>query len=505
MSLARAASASVASKAMGDGRRLGIRLLALAMAFGVSVAVLPPSVEATHKQKRYGHRVAPGVRLRLYRVPGPNKVRVLSFNIKARMTIDTVLAANNPGRERTSSMARRARAIAAINGDYSRPSGRPVHTFARDGRLDLTPAMISGRGVPYYGRNFSVDTLKKNVFMTHPRPRSWVWVPGDDRSASYRVDRVNDPSIHKQAKHQIRAFTSAARPSELPPHGGCYVHLRPTGPPRTTDATHSPRIHGRPLARVGVERKHLVTKKRCKKPRLAPEGGITLYSPPGGVKADALRSMKIGRKVFFGWSLGWPNVFDTVGGNPTLIEDGVVQKQSIYDGSSFATGRHPRTAVAFNARNKRVSLVTVDGRQSGYSRGMTLGELTRFVRKRLRATDALNLDGGGSTTMVVKGKIRGRPSDGSERAVSSSLVVLRGRDPGEPRLNRSYQSLSGLMPENAEDPVIADSVSSYDAMVQDPASVGGLAVWLDQEGHELPKFLEQAADDFRESRGPTTD
>ena len=261
---------------MGDGRKLGIRLLALAMAFGVSVAVLPPSVEATHKQKRYGHRVAPGVRLRLYRVPGPNKVRVLSFNIKARATIDTVLAANNLGRERVSSMARRSRAIAAINGDYSRASGRPVHTFARDGRLDLTPAMISRTGVPYYGRNFSVDTRKQNVFMTHPWPRSWIWAPGDGDGVSYRVHRVNDPSIHNQAKRQIRAFTSAARASELPPHGGCYVHLRPTGPPRTTDATHSPRVRGRPLAHVGVERKHVVNKKRCKKPRIAPKGGITL-------------------------------------------------------------------------------------------------------------------------------------------------------------------------------------------------------------------------------------
>ncbi|CAN5680011.1 hypothetical protein BH20ACT23_BH20ACT23_26590 [soil metagenome] len=489
---------------MGDGGKLGLKLLALTVAFGASVASLPPPVEASN-QKRYGHQVAPGVRLRLYRLSGPNKVRVLSFNIKAKATIDTVLASNNPGRERVASMAGRTRAIAAINGDYARPSGRPMHTFARDGRLDLTPAMISGTGVPYYGRNFSVDTLKENVFMTHPWPRSWVWVLGDQGDVSYRVERVNDPSIHKHAKREIRAFTSAARPSELPPHGGCYVHLRPTGPPRATDATHAPRVRGRTLARVGVERKHVVNKRRCNKRRIAPKGGITLYSPLHGVYADALRSMKVGRRVFFGWSLGWPNVFDTVGGNPTLIEDGVVQKQSIYDGSSFATGRHPRTAVAFNARTKSVSLVTVDGRQPNYSRGMSLGELTRFCRKRLGATDALNLDGGGSTTMVVKGKIRGRPSDGSERAVSSALVVLRGRDPGEPRLNGLQSRISGLTPENAEPPVMAGAISPYEDMVQDPASVGGLAVWLDQQGHDLPEFLEQAADDFRGSRGPITD
>jgi hypothetical protein len=488
---------------MGDRRKLAIKMLALVAVLGISAATLPPSVEA-HKQKRYGHRVAPGVRFRLYRLSAPNKVRVLSFNV-SRPTIDTVLASSRPGRERVSSMATRFQAIAAINADYSRPSGRPVHTFARDGRLDLTPAMVPQAGVPYYGRNFSVDTLKENVYMTHPSTRSWVWMPGDEGGVSYRVDRVNDPSIHKDAKYQIRAFTSAGGPSELPPHGGCYVHLRPTGPPRATDVTHAPRLEGRSPASVGVERKHVVNKRRCNKPRIKPRGGITLYTPRYGSYSNALRSMKVGVRVFFGWSLGWPHVFDTAGGNPTLIEDGRVQRQSLYDGSSFASGRHPRTAVAFNARSKRVSFVTVDGRQPGYSRGMTLAELTRFCRKRLGATDALNLDGGGSTTMVVKGRIRGRPSDGSERAVSSALVVLRGRDPGEPRLSRPHPSISGLMPENTEAPAISSGTSPYEAMVQDPASVGGLAAWLDQQGQDLPTFLERAADDFRESRGPVTD
>ena len=42
-------------------------------------------------------------------------------------------------------------------------------------------------------------------------------------------------------------------------------------------------------------------------------------------------------------------------------------------------------------------------------------------------------------------------------------------------------------------------------MIQDPASVGGLAVWLEQEGHELPGFLERTADDFRATHGLTTD
>jgi len=50
----------------------------------------------------------------------------------------------------------------------------------------------------------------------------------------------------------------------------------------------------------------------------------------------------------------------------------------------------------------------------------------------LGAVNAMNLDGGGSTTMVVNGKVINRPSDGEERPVSSALLVLAGEDPGEP-------------------------------------------------------------------------
>ena len=212
--------------------------------------------------------------------------------------------------------------------------------------------------------------------------------------------------------------------------------------------------------------------------------------------------MSVGSKVVFGWSLGWPDVFDTVGGNPTLIENGRVQKQSIKGNSSFVAGRHPRTAVAYNSRTHRLFFVTVDGRQPNYSRGMTLAGLTYFLRRRLGATDALNVDGGGSTTMVVNGKLKGRPSDGSERWVSSAIVVLPGNDPGE-QLGTGMSSEQSFA---ATPPTELQSIESpLDEMIQDPASVGGLADWLEQEGHELPGFLARTADDFRATHGLTTD
>ena len=60
-------------------------------------------------------------------------------------------------------------------------------------------------------------------------------------------------------------------------------------------------------------------------------------------------------------------------------------------------------------------LVTVDGRQPDASAGMTLVELQRLA-KRIGLTDALNLDGGGSTTMVIAGNVVNHPSESDRRA-----------------------------------------------------------------------------------------
>ena len=72
----------------------------------------------------------------------------------------------------------------------------------------------------------------------------------------------------------------------------------------------------------------------------------------------------------------------------------------------------------------RIVLVTVGGRQPYHSLGMTLAELAAYLRQ-LGATDALNLDGGGSTTLVVRGTVVNLPSDETgERPVSDVLLVL---------------------------------------------------------------------------------
>lgn len=112
-----------------------------------------------------------------------------------------------------------------------------------------------------------------------------------------------------------------------------------------------------------------------------------------------------------------------VGGLPQLLAAGErVGDLEVEARPSFAAARHPRSAVGY--RDGRLWLVAVDGRREGYSAGMTLPELAE-VFEALGATEALNLDGGGSTAMVVARVVVNRPSDPTgERAVANALLLV---------------------------------------------------------------------------------
>ena len=100
-------------------------------------------------------------------------------------------------------------------------------------------------------------------------------------------------------------------------------------------------------------------------------------------------------------------------------------------------GRNPRTGVGVTADGK-ILLVVVDGRQPKWSVGATMHEFARIFRQ-LGATRAMNLDGGGSTTMVVNGEVMNRPSDGEERRISTAVLVLRDPTPASPGPNGGAQ------------------------------------------------------------------
>lgn len=111
-----------------------------------------------------------------------------------------------------------------------------------------------------------------------------------------------------------------------------------------------------------------------------------------------------------------PKLEQLIGGNTWLVQNGVPNPDN--------GDRHPRTSVGFNQDTTTFFLFVVDGRQPGLSIGMSYKELGDYM-KTWGVYNGLNLDGGGSSTMVVRGDIVNSPSDiGGERSVSNSLLLV---------------------------------------------------------------------------------
>ena len=146
-----------------------------------------------------------------------------------------------------------------------------------------------------------------------------------------------------------------------------------------------------------------------------------------GVNADALARVRKGDRIAVNQTLGSRKADEArlvVGAGPLLLENGQVnvriREEAIAPDIAF--GRAPRTGAGVTA-DGTVLLMIVDGR-SQYSAGMTLKEFAQYL-KRFGAVSAVNFDGGGSSEMVLDGKVMNRPSDGSERPIGIGLGIFR--------------------------------------------------------------------------------
>lgn len=123
---------------------------------------------------------------------------------------------------------------------------------------------------------------------------------------------------------------------------------------------------------------------------------------------------------------------DVTNGVSQLIKNGKIDItwENEKASRSFAETRHPRTAAAI-LKDGRFLMVTVDGRSES-SGGISLNDLAEYLLS-LGAVDAINLDGGGSTTMFLDGKVVNKPSDKEgERKVGDAIIVTL-RKPERPR------------------------------------------------------------------------
>lgn len=114
-----------------------------------------------------------------------------------------------------------------------------------------------------------------------------------------------------------------------------------------------------------------------------------------------------------------PWMTEIVSGHPTILQNGQLRDNN---GDPLCSNRHPRTAVGLSADQRTLYLAVVDGRASTRI-GMTCDELSALLRD-LGAAHAMNLDGGGSSTMWMQGPgVVNVPSDGSPRVVGNHLAI----------------------------------------------------------------------------------
>jgi len=182
-----------------------------------------------------------------------------------------------------------------------------------------------------------------------------------------------------------------------------------------------------------VQRGRILELRDLKGSSMIPNDGYVI-SASGTAREWALRNLRAGVHVKLTLNLSpvepeqarlWSQASNIIGGGPQLIKNGRIDITNAAEKilPSFVSDGHPRTAIA-KLKSGQILLATVDGRQPGESIGMSLTMLADLLLE-FGAVEAINLDGGGSTTMVIRNKIVNKPSDAAgERPISDAILVF---------------------------------------------------------------------------------
>jgi hypothetical protein len=348
-------------------------------------------------------RVAPGLLFTtIVEKKLPLRTFVLRMDPSKAVTFDVALARDTlPGRRTVRAVAKAANAIAATNGDFGNPQiGRPTHPMLVDNQLVQTASQI--------GPLFAVRRDEQAAFLGKPPLEITATEVG--AGTTLTVDRWNQGP---PTAGELVAYSPIGGTLEAPPDYQCSARLERAGR-ETPDGG-------------GIVQDFTVAETGCPFDGMGRQDGIVLSAAPATDEATHLLAMPIGETVRLRWSFGW-NASDVVGGMPILVQNGRGVATSC---STAFCGRNPRTAIGWTG-NGHLLLVVVDGRRPKWSQGATLNEMAQIMRD-LGAVEALNLDGGGSSTMVVRGEVVNKPSDDRERLLTNAVLILPGPDRGEDR------------------------------------------------------------------------
>ncbi|MGX7828807.1 phosphodiester glycosidase family protein [Actinokineospora sp. 24-640] len=361
---------------------------------GAAVSVDPQQRIETARTSR---PVAPGVTLDSFdwyeagAAGGWVRGDVLTADLTAGATVGYVDPGAVAAAAPLSSQA--TRAVAAVNGDFFdiNNSNAPEGVGIRHGELVKSPNTGHHRAV---GVDAAGIGRVMEVFF-----EGTVTVDG----RAIRLTQLNSARIDANG---IGVFT---------PLWGGYSRARAVqGAPRVTEVV----VRGGAVAEI----------RRSAGSDPIPTDGLVLVGRDAG--ADTLAALPVGAGVEVSYRSRTSDGSvprTAIGGNQLLIEDGEIVAP--------ADPLHPRTAIGFSADGKKMFLLSVDGRQA-YLLGLNLRDMASML-KEMGAHNALNLDGGGSSTMLAREpgttelRLENQPSDGGERPVPNGLALYAPAGSGE--------------------------------------------------------------------------
>jgi exopolysaccharide biosynthesis protein len=299
------------------------------------------------------------------------------------------------GLETVSSLATRYGALAAINSGYFRTTGT------------------------YRGDSVGVDLLDGKILSESNNTRAAVGlIEGKDaQQVIFGHIKFEGQLSAGRSRHDINGLNRPRADNELlifTPEFHRTTLTDPTG------------------LEIVVRRSRVTEIRDMRGSSTIPADGFVI-STGGSAREWALKNLRVNSSVALTMKLSptesdqtelWKQATNIVGGGPQLIKDGRVDITNAAEkiASAFVNDGHPRTAIA-KLKSGQLLLVTVDGRQPGESIGMSLTMLADLLIE-FGAVEAINLDGGGSTTMVIKNKLVNKPSDATgERPVSDAILV----------------------------------------------------------------------------------
>lgn len=360
-----------------------------------------------------GREIAPGVRhRRIVFNGGPWRVNILEIDLKRPDISMVAVRANDhfASRERVSSMSATykgpGKAVAAVNGDFFN-----VKTGESENNIVIEGVLLKG------------VKLTDSPYDTFANLHS-----------QFGIDWKGSPHIERYAFTgkviTVRRSVSLDAVNFWPDSNALVLYTLSYGDSTPADSA-GRKMYSIPLRKIGQKHDTLLFRmvgsvRQSSRSSLSAGGALAA----GGSSVPRLRAIARSGgvlRVVAGVKPGAGNLRTVIGGWPRIVSNGrnVSQHADIVEGTfpRFSAIRHPRTAVGFSRDSATLYLVTVDGRRESDS-GMSLVELGELML-RLGAYDAMNFDGGGSTTMVVGGTVVNSPSDkDGERPVGSALLVI---------------------------------------------------------------------------------